>query len=96
MRGGRKSTGVLAGAALGTPFLLRKDGCMKKENKYLLFALPSFILIFSIMLFPVGYAVVYSFTNYRLGREAKFIGLDNYINVLHPLLYHRGSNGGYF
>lgn len=69
---------------------------MKKENKYLLFALPSFILIFSIMLFPVGYAVVYSFTNYRLGREAKFIGLDNYINVLHPLLYHRGSNGGYF
>lgn len=34
------------------------------------------------MLFPVGYAVVYSFTNYRLGREAKFIGLDNYINVL--------------
>lgn len=72
----------MAGAALGTPFPLRKDGCMKKENKYLLFALPSFILIFSIMLFPVGYAVVYSFTNYRLGREAKFIGLDNYINVL--------------
>ena len=65
----------------GTLRFERTDA-MKKENKYLLFALPSFILIFSIMLFPVGYAVVYSFTNYRLGREAKFIGLDNYFNVL--------------
>ena len=55
---------------------------MKNKNKYLLFALPSFILIFAIMLFPVGYAVVYSFTDYRLGKEAGFIGLENYISVL--------------
>lgn len=55
---------------------------MKNKNKYLLFALPSFILIFLIMLFPVGYAVVYSFTDYRLGRDAEFVGLENYISVL--------------
>ena len=55
---------------------------MKNKNKYLLFALPSFILIFAIMLFPVGYAVVYSFTDYRLGKEAGFTGLENYISVL--------------
>lgn len=55
---------------------------MKKQNKYLLFALPSFIMIFAIMLFPVGYAVIYSFTDYRLGKEARFVGLENYISVL--------------
>lgn len=55
---------------------------MKNKNKYLLFALPSFILIFLIMLFPVGYAIVYSFTDYRLGRNADFVGLENYISVL--------------
>lgn len=54
---------------------------MEKKNKYLLFALPSFILIFAIMLFPVGYAILYSFTNYRLGKTAKFIGIENYISV---------------
>ena len=54
---------------------------MKNKNKYLLFALPSFILIFAIMLFPVGYAIVFSFTDYRLGKDANFTGLDNYISI---------------
>lgn len=55
---------------------------MKNQNKYLLFSLPSFILIFAIMLFPVGYGVYYSFTNYKLGKTASFTGLKNYIDVL--------------
>ncbi|MDO4273851.1 MAG: sugar ABC transporter permease [Eubacteriales bacterium] len=55
---------------------------MKNQNKYLLFSLPSFILIFSIMLFPVGYGIYYSFTNYKLGKTASFVGLENYIDVL--------------
>lgn len=54
---------------------------MDRKSKYLLFALPSFILIFSVMLFPVGYAIIYSFTDFRLGKSAKFIGLENYISI---------------
>lgn len=55
---------------------------MKNQNKYLLFSLPSFILIFAIMLFPVGYGIYYSFTNYKLGRNASFVALANYAEVL--------------
>ena len=54
---------------------------MDRKSKYLLFALPSFILIFTVMLFPVGYAIIYSFTDFRLGKSAKFIGLVNYISI---------------
>lgn len=54
---------------------------MDRKGKYLLFALPSFILIFTVMLFPVGYAIIYSFTDFRLGKSAKFIGLENYISI---------------
>ena len=54
---------------------------MDRKSKYLLFALPSFILIFAVMLFPVGYAIIYSFTDFRLGKSAKFIGLENYISI---------------
>ena len=54
---------------------------MDRKSKYLLFALPSFILIFTVMLFPVGYAIIYSFTDFRLGKSAKFIGLENYISI---------------
>lgn len=55
---------------------------MDRKSKYLLFALPSFILIFTVMLFPVGYAIIYSFTDFRLGKSAKFIGLENYISIM--------------
>lgn len=54
---------------------------MDRKSKYLLFALPSFILIFTVMLFPVGYAIIYSFTDFRHGKSAKFIGLENYISI---------------
>lgn len=54
---------------------------MDRKSKYLLFALPSFILIFTVMLFPVGYAIIYSFTDFRLGKSAKFIELENYISI---------------
>ena len=54
---------------------------MDRKSKYLLFALPSFILIFTVMLCPGGYAIIYSFTDFRLGKSAKFIGLENYISI---------------
>ena len=40
------------------------------------------ITVFGAMLFPLGYALYYSFFNYKLGGVEKFIGLENYINVL--------------
>lgn len=55
---------------------------MKNQKKYLLFTLPSFLLIFAVMLFPVAYGIYYSFTNYRLGKSANIVGLQNYIDVL--------------
>ena len=55
---------------------------MRKRNKYLLFALPSFLLIAVVVLIPVGYAVYYSFFNYKMGIKPSFNGLTNYINVL--------------
>lgn len=54
---------------------------MKNKNKYLLFSLPSFLLIFAVMLFPVGYGIYYSFTDYKLGKSASFVGLKNYIEI---------------
>lgn len=44
---------------------------MDRKSKYLLFALPSFNFVFTVMLFPVGYAIIYSFTDFRLGKECK-------------------------
>jgi multiple sugar transport system permease protein len=54
---------------------------MTKKNRYLLFALPSFLAIVCVMLFPVGYAIYYSFFNYNLGDKATFTGLLNYIEI---------------
>ena len=62
---------------------------MDRKSKYLLFALPSFILIFTVMLFPVGYAIIYSFTDFRLGKSAKFISVYSRIpNFSAPWALH--------
>ncbi len=75
---------IVSRIAWGNPGKLSQEGiyAMKKKNKYILFALPSFITMACIMLFPVAYAFYYSFFSYRMGREKYFVGLDNYINLL--------------
>jgi multiple sugar transport system permease protein len=54
---------------------------MIKKDRYLLFALPSFLAIVCVMIFPVGYAVYYSFFDYKLGEAPVFSGLLNYIDL---------------
>lgn len=51
-------------------------------SRYLLFSLPSIIVILAIMIFPVCYAIYYSFFQYKMGGTATFIGLKNYIKIL--------------
>lgn len=60
----------------------REKHYLKDRDKYLLFSLPSILTIIVIMIFPVCYAVYYSFFSYKLGGTARFIGLDNYISIL--------------
>lgn len=62
---------------------------MIKKNRYLLFALPSFLTIVCVMLFPVGYAIYYSFFNYKLGDKATFIGLLNYVELFRDAQFLR-------
>ncbi|MDR2374157.1 MAG: sugar ABC transporter permease [Bifidobacteriaceae bacterium] len=52
------------------------------RNRYLGFAAPSVMVMFAIMIFPLGYAVYYSLFAYKLGREPTFVGLGNYVNLL--------------
>ena len=47
---------------------------------YLLIS-PSLIVIFAIVIFPLGYLVVSSIYGWSFGRMAEFVGLKNYINV---------------
>ena len=62
---------------------------MEKKTSYLYFTLPSFIIISSIMLFPLGYALFYSLFSYPLGGIPKYSGLLNYFDVLKdPVFLH--------
>lgn len=65
---------------MGTKCAPRRS--LHNRNKYLLFSAPSLIIIGIIMIFPVCYSVYYSFFSYRLGGTAKFVGLENYIDIL--------------
>lgn len=55
---------------------------LHNRNKYLLFSAPSLLIMAAIMIFPVCYAVFYSFFNLKLGGTAKFAGLDNYLDII--------------
>ena len=55
----------------------------KSERAYLLFLLPSALVVAVVLLFPLGYAVYLSFFRYFMGGEnPAFIGLDNYTSLL--------------
>lgn len=62
--------------------LRRKSKPLINTNRYLLFAVPSIAVMALIMIFPVCYAIYYSFFDYKLGTTATFSGLQNYIYVL--------------
>ncbi len=60
----------------------RKQKKLLDKNKYLGFAVPSIVVMLVSMIFPVCYAIYYSFFDYKLGTEAKFAGLENYLKIL--------------
>ena len=60
----------------------KKQRMLLNKNKYLGFAAPSVLVMLGIMIFPVCYAVFYSFFDYRLGTTPEFVGLKNYITII--------------
>jgi ABC-type sugar transport system permease subunit len=54
-----------------------------------LFILPSFTLIAVFFYYPVFYALGSSFTDLRLGYEAKFVGLANYKKLLTDVVFFK-------
>jgi multiple sugar transport system permease protein len=54
---------------------------MKMKAKHV-FLLPGVVWVLLFTLFPLLYSLYLSTTNYRLGREPRFVGADNYIEIL--------------
>jgi len=56
---------------------------MKSNNQFIsyLFILPAFLLVFTLLLFPILQTFYYSFLNWDGIKEPVFIGLKNYINI---------------
>lgn len=51
------------------------------DHSGLYFLLPGVVWVLGFTIFPLIYSLGLSFTNQRLGREAEFIGLENYITI---------------
>lgn len=62
--------------------MYKKQKMLLNKNKYLGFAAPSVLVMLCIMIFPVCYAIYYSFFDYRLGTIPHFVGLENYIDII--------------
>ena len=75
-----------------SPELLRKVKSMQRKKinlwPYLLIS-PALIIIFTVVFIPAINAILMSFQNYDLRRPKSigFIGLDNYLAVLHDQLF---------
>ena len=54
-----------------------------KRNKVCyLFLAPYAILFFTFFILPIGTSIYYSFTYYNILEPARFIGFQNYINLI--------------
>src|SRR5690554_211536 len=59
---------------------------MNKANRYFFsysFLAPSFILTVVLGLYPIAWVMRYMFYNYKGYGEERFIGLDNFLRILH-------------
>jgi multiple sugar transport system permease protein len=55
----------------------------RSERAYLLFLLPSALVVCAVLLFPLGYAFYLSFFRYFMGGDpAVFVGLANYVALM--------------
>ena len=61
-----------------------------------LFATPWLIGFFGFLVFPLGFSLWYSFTNYSILGPKKFVGLSNYVALVHdPLVKLSAFNTAY-
>jgi multiple sugar transport system permease protein len=60
-----------------------KRGFIERNLKYI-FPLPAVIFVFLLMIFPVTYTAVISFTDWTLtsGRPMKFVGFESYLKII--------------
>jgi len=63
--------------------MVGKTGFVERNLKYI-FPMPALIFVFLLMIFPVGYTLFISFTDWSLtsGRPMRFVGLLSYLKVL--------------
>ena len=63
--------------------MVGRGGFVERNLKYI-FPLPALIFVFLLMIFPVGYTLFISFTDWSLtsGKPMRFAGLDSYLTVL--------------
>ncbi len=63
---------------------------MPGSRAYLWFVAPALILMFTILLLPIGIAGVLSFTNYSLGNAgAEYVGFENYERIFTRSTYEK-------
>jgi multiple sugar transport system permease protein len=69
--------------------MVGKSGFVERNLKYL-FPLPAIVFVLLLMIFPVCYTLVISFTDWSLtsGRPMRFAGLRSYLSVLKDVRFH--------
>jgi multiple sugar transport system permease protein len=69
--------------------LVGKSGFVERNLKYI-FPLPAIIFVILLMIFPVCYTLVISFTDWALtsGRPMRFAGFGSYLSVLKDPRFH--------
>lgn len=60
----------------------RKRSSYGRRHRYLLFVAPAIIVTLAVILFPWVYTIFMSLHEWKVGEEARWIGLQNYIDLL--------------
>ena len=69
-------------------FTMRREKCQhgwqmaKKNRECYLFLAPYALLFFTFFILPIGTSIFYSFTYYNILEPARFVGLQNYVNLI--------------
>ena len=69
--------------------MVGRSGFVERNLKYI-FPLPALVFVFLLMIFPVCYTLIISFTDWTLtsGRPMRFVGLQSYMRVLKDVRFH--------
>jgi len=77
--------------------MVGKGGFFERNLKYI-FPLPAIVFVFLLMIFPVGYTLYVSLTDWALtsGRPMRFVGLGSYLIVLKEPRFHAAIGRTFF